>query len=102
MQPGFLDHLATTLAEIEAQGLMKREREIVTPQSGAIELKDGGHNGPRGNSGDFGGFFAVPCQGGDLRVFENRGIEKGRLLGSAVEPEERGDFLHGGQSEWVE
>jgi len=41
MQPGFLDHLATTLAEIEAQGLMKREREIVTPQSGAIELKDG-------------------------------------------------------------
>ena len=40
MQPGFLDHLATTLAEIEAQGLMKREREIVTPQSGAIELKD--------------------------------------------------------------
>ena len=42
MQPGFLDHLIATLAEIEAQGLMKREREIVTPQSGAIELSGGG------------------------------------------------------------
>jgi glycine C-acetyltransferase len=41
MQAGFLDHLTTTLADIEAQGLMKRERQITTPQSGRITLKDG-------------------------------------------------------------
>ncbi len=39
MQPGFLDHLTTTLADIDAQGLMKREREITTPQSGRIGLR---------------------------------------------------------------
>ena len=41
MQAGFLDHLTTTLAEIDAQGLMKREREIASPQAGGIELSDG-------------------------------------------------------------
>ena len=41
MQAGFLDHLTTTLAEIEAAGLYKRERQIATPQSGRIGLRDG-------------------------------------------------------------
>jgi glycine C-acetyltransferase len=41
MQAGFLDHLTTTLADIEAQGLLKRERQIATPQSGHIRLADG-------------------------------------------------------------
>ncbi len=41
MQAGFLDHLTTTLADIDAQGLMKREREIASPQSGTITLSDG-------------------------------------------------------------
>jgi glycine C-acetyltransferase len=41
MQAGFLDHLTSTLADIEAQGLFKREREIATPQSGRIKLADG-------------------------------------------------------------
>ena len=41
MQAGFLDHLTATLADIEAQGLLKRERQIATPQSGRIGLRDG-------------------------------------------------------------
>jgi glycine C-acetyltransferase len=41
MQAGFLDHLTTTLADIESQGLFKRERQIATPQSGRIKLADG-------------------------------------------------------------
>jgi glycine C-acetyltransferase len=41
MQAGFLDHLTATLADIDAQGLMKREREIASPQSGNITLADG-------------------------------------------------------------
>ena len=41
MQAGFLDHLTATLADIEAQGLLKRERQIATPQSGRIGLHDG-------------------------------------------------------------
>ena len=41
MQTGFVDHLTTTLAEIEAAGLHKRERPIATPQSGRIGLSDG-------------------------------------------------------------
>jgi glycine C-acetyltransferase len=41
MQAGFLDHLATTLADIETQGLFKQERQIATPQSGRIKLADG-------------------------------------------------------------
>ena len=40
MQAGFLDHLTTTLTDIEAQGLFKRERQIATPQSGTIGLND--------------------------------------------------------------
>ena len=41
MQVGFLDHLTATLGDIDAQGLMKRERLIATPQSGRIGLRDG-------------------------------------------------------------
>jgi glycine C-acetyltransferase len=41
MQAGFLDHLTTTLSDIEAQGLFKRERQIATPQSVRIKLADG-------------------------------------------------------------
>ncbi|MCA8933943.1 MAG: glycine C-acetyltransferase [Rhodospirillaceae bacterium] len=42
MQPGFLDHLRDTLGEIEAQGLLKRERQIVSPQSGRITVRGPG------------------------------------------------------------
>jgi glycine C-acetyltransferase len=41
MQAGFLDHLTNTLSAIEAEGLLKREREIASPQSGRIALSDG-------------------------------------------------------------
>jgi glycine C-acetyltransferase len=41
MLQAFADHLRTTLATIEADGLLKREREIESPQSGTIRLKDG-------------------------------------------------------------
>jgi glycine C-acetyltransferase len=41
MQPVFLDHLRTTLTDIESQGLTKHERQIATPQSGRIGLTDG-------------------------------------------------------------
>ncbi len=41
MQAGFLDHLTSTLTDIEAAGLLKRERLIATPQSGRIALADG-------------------------------------------------------------
>ncbi|MBI4923960.1 MAG: glycine C-acetyltransferase [Devosia nanyangense] len=41
MQAGFLDHLTRTLGDIDAAGLMKREREITTAQSGRISLRDG-------------------------------------------------------------
>jgi glycine C-acetyltransferase len=41
MQAGFLDHLTATLTQIGADGLLKREREIATPQSGRIALADG-------------------------------------------------------------
>lgn len=40
MQSGFLDHITETLQGIEADGLLKREREIVSPQSGRIEVRD--------------------------------------------------------------
>ncbi|HZY68416.1 MAG TPA: glycine C-acetyltransferase [Devosia sp.] len=40
MQSGFLDHLTATLADIEGQGLLKRERPIATPQGGRIGLAD--------------------------------------------------------------
>ncbi|NDR57663.1 glycine C-acetyltransferase [Aliiruegeria sabulilitoris] len=38
MTPEFARHLAETLAEIEQQGLMKRERPIATPQGGHVEV----------------------------------------------------------------
>src|SRR5689334_4563617 len=41
MQAGFLDHLTSSLAQIDGDGLMKREREIASPQSGTITLADG-------------------------------------------------------------
>jgi glycine C-acetyltransferase len=40
MQTGFLDHITETLKSIEADGLLKREREIVSPQSGRIQVRD--------------------------------------------------------------
>jgi glycine C-acetyltransferase len=40
MQTGFLDHITDTLQGIEADGLLKREREIVSPQSGRIQVRD--------------------------------------------------------------
>jgi glycine C-acetyltransferase len=39
MQTGFLDHISETLQGIEADGLLKREREIVSPQSGRIQVR---------------------------------------------------------------
>jgi glycine C-acetyltransferase len=41
MQAGFLDHLQASLGELEAQGLLKREREISSPQSGHVSLAGG-------------------------------------------------------------
>jgi len=38
MQTGYLDHLRTVLADIEAQGLMKRERQITSPQGGQVTV----------------------------------------------------------------
>jgi len=38
MQTGYLDHLRTLLADIEAQGLMKRERQITSPQGGQVTV----------------------------------------------------------------
>lgn len=40
MQTGFLDHITDILQSIEADGLLKREREIVSPQSGRIQVRD--------------------------------------------------------------
>jgi glycine C-acetyltransferase len=42
MAESFLDHLKGQLAEIEADGLYKRERLIAGPQSGRIEIATGG------------------------------------------------------------
>ncbi|GHC66385.1 glycine C-acetyltransferase [Limoniibacter endophyticus] len=41
MPDNFLQHIAKTLAEIEADGLYKREREIAGQQQGRIEIADG-------------------------------------------------------------
>ncbi len=41
MQAGFLDHLRETLDGIEAEGLLKRERPIVSAQSGRIRVREG-------------------------------------------------------------
>ncbi|CAN7282279.1 glycine C-acetyltransferase [Devosia sp. LjRoot16] len=38
MQTGYLDHLKTVLDDIEAQGLMKRERQITSPQGGQVTV----------------------------------------------------------------
>lgn len=38
MTKAFLDHITATLAEIDAEGMMKRERLITTPQGGEIEV----------------------------------------------------------------
>jgi glycine C-acetyltransferase len=38
MQTAFLDHIRTTLGEIEAAGLYKREREITGPQGGRVNV----------------------------------------------------------------
>lgn len=38
MTKAFLDHINDTLAEIDAEGMMKRERLITTPQGGEIEV----------------------------------------------------------------
>ena len=40
MQTAFLDHLRSTLAEIEGAGLYKRERQITGPQGGRIAVGD--------------------------------------------------------------
>ncbi|OEO33209.1 glycine C-acetyltransferase [Devosia insulae DS-56] len=42
MQTGYLDHLRTVLADIEAQGLMKRERQITSPQGGQVTVAGAG------------------------------------------------------------
>jgi glycine C-acetyltransferase len=41
MTQAYLDHIATTLSQIDADGMMKRERPITSPQSGNITV--GGH-----------------------------------------------------------
>jgi glycine C-acetyltransferase len=41
MQPDFTTHIQTILAEIEAAGLTKRERQITGPQGGRISLAGG-------------------------------------------------------------
>ena len=38
MQAGYLDHLTSVLADIEAQGLTKRERQITSPQGGRVTV----------------------------------------------------------------
>src|SRR5688500_10798780 len=45
MNASFLDHIRTTLSEIDAAGLTKRERQIVGPQGGRIMVA--GPSGPR-------------------------------------------------------
>jgi glycine C-acetyltransferase len=42
MTQTYIDHLTATLAQIEAEGMMKRERMITSPQSGNIDV--GGHH----------------------------------------------------------
>ncbi len=39
MTSGLIEHVRATLASIEADGLTKREREIVSPQSGRIRVR---------------------------------------------------------------
>ena len=42
MSEAFLTHLRSTLGEIDAAGLLKRERLIAGPQGGRIRIADGG------------------------------------------------------------
>ncbi|MBN4047640.1 glycine C-acetyltransferase [Acidimicrobiaceae bacterium AH-315-P05] len=42
MQQRFLDHISATLDEIEADGLLKRERQITSPQAGQITVETDG------------------------------------------------------------
>jgi glycine C-acetyltransferase len=46
MRISFLDHMSNSLHEIESAGLYKRERQIVSPQSGRVDVELGGkrHN----------------------------------------------------------
>lgn len=39
MQKAFLDHISNTLTDIENAGLYKRERQIVSPQAGRIDVE---------------------------------------------------------------
>src|SRR3954471_8813219 len=41
MQPDFATHIQTILADIDAAGLTKRERQITGPQGGRISLASG-------------------------------------------------------------
>jgi glycine C-acetyltransferase len=43
MSDAFLSHLRTALSEIDAAGLLKRERLIAGPQGGRIRIADGGN-----------------------------------------------------------
>ncbi|MCU0912236.1 MAG: glycine C-acetyltransferase, partial [Rhodobacteraceae bacterium] len=38
MAQAFLDHLRATLAEIDAEGLTKRERQITSPQAARVDV----------------------------------------------------------------
>ncbi len=42
MRAGFIDHARAELADIDAQGLMKREREILSPQAAEIRVSGAG------------------------------------------------------------
>ncbi|MFT5259826.1 MAG: glycine C-acetyltransferase [Saprospiraceae bacterium] len=42
MTTHFLNHLSSTLVEIESNGLLKREREIISPQGAKIQVIDQG------------------------------------------------------------
>ena len=39
MPDSFLNHISTTLGEIDAEGLYKREREITSAQAGTVEVQ---------------------------------------------------------------
>ncbi len=47
MTTAFLDHVSATLRDIDASGLYKRERAIVSPQSGHIVVEHDGHRHDR-------------------------------------------------------
>ncbi len=43
MQQRFLDHISATLDEIESAGLLKRERQITSPQAGQVMVETDDH-----------------------------------------------------------